>query len=249
MDARPGDHQPDLDDPLPDHPRQLRLRVRAGVSAQGSAGWSPLPFAINLVANLLFMPIFAGLRNVPLGGGGHRDRVGDDHLVRDRRLAALPLGRRGPGAVFRVGVHRHGAATVDHGDELGEAMIRLGLCCMFRDQPIKFVTTTATAIGKMKRPDALAKLSRPLPGERRRPAGLRSGSAPTTASAAFASTARFFRSRRIRPADTRSMICPKATRSFAGSRRAASSSKQAQSANLLSPRSVRGAELAAARSG
>ncbi len=38
--------------------------------------------------------------------------------------------------------------------------IRLGLCCMFRDQPIKFVTTTATAIGKMKRPDAVAKLSR-----------------------------------------------------------------------------------------
>ena len=39
-------------------------------------------------------------------------------------------------------------------------MIRLGLCCQFRDQPIKFVTTTATSIGKMKRPDALAKLSR-----------------------------------------------------------------------------------------
>lgn len=38
-------------------------------------------------------------------------------------------------------------------------MIRLGLCCMFRDQPIKFVTTTATAIGKMKRTGALAKLS------------------------------------------------------------------------------------------
>ena len=39
-------------------------------------------------------------------------------------------------------------------------MIRLGLCCLFWDQPIKFVTTTATAISKMKRPDALAKLSR-----------------------------------------------------------------------------------------
>jgi len=39
-------------------------------------------------------------------------------------------------------------------------VIRLGLCCLFRDQPIKFVTTTATAIGKMKRPDALIKLSR-----------------------------------------------------------------------------------------
>ncbi len=30
-------------------------------------GWKvALPFAINLIANLLFMPIFAGLRNVPL---------------------------------------------------------------------------------------------------------------------------------------------------------------------------------------
>jgi UV DNA damage endonuclease len=38
--------------------------------------------------------------------------------------------------------------------------MRLGLCCKFRDQPIKFATTTATAIGKMKRRDALAKLSR-----------------------------------------------------------------------------------------
>lgn len=38
-------------------------------------------------------------------------------------------------------------------------MIRLGLCCTFRDQPIKFATTTATATGKMKRPEALVKLS------------------------------------------------------------------------------------------
>lgn len=34
---------------------------------RGKVGWKvALPFAINLVANLLFMPIFAGLRNVPL---------------------------------------------------------------------------------------------------------------------------------------------------------------------------------------
>jgi UV DNA damage endonuclease len=39
-------------------------------------------------------------------------------------------------------------------------MIRFGLCCIFREQPIKFVTTTATAIGRMSRSDALAKLSR-----------------------------------------------------------------------------------------
>ena len=39
-------------------------------------------------------------------------------------------------------------------------MPRLGLCCLFRDQPIKFATTTVTSIGKMKRSDAVAKLSR-----------------------------------------------------------------------------------------
>jgi UV DNA damage endonuclease len=43
-------------------------------------------------------------------------------------------------------------------DELGN-MIRLGLCCIFRDQPIKFRTTTATANGKMERAAALEKLS------------------------------------------------------------------------------------------
>ena len=39
-------------------------------------------------------------------------------------------------------------------------MIRLGLCCIFRDQPIRFVNTTAAAVGRMNRADALAKLSR-----------------------------------------------------------------------------------------
>ena len=39
-------------------------------------------------------------------------------------------------------------------------MIRLGLCCIFRDEPIKFVNTTATSIGRMERPDALEKLAR-----------------------------------------------------------------------------------------
>src|SRR5881227_1526239 len=34
---------------------------------RGRVGWKvALPFAVNLVANLLFMPIFAGLRNVPV---------------------------------------------------------------------------------------------------------------------------------------------------------------------------------------
>ena len=34
---------------------------------RGKIGWKvAIPLAINLVANLLFMPIFSGLRNVPL---------------------------------------------------------------------------------------------------------------------------------------------------------------------------------------
>ena len=39
-------------------------------------------------------------------------------------------------------------------------MLRLGLCCLFRDHPVKFFTTTAAAVSKMDRPDALAKLGR-----------------------------------------------------------------------------------------
>ena len=33
-----------------------------------------VPFAVNLTANLLFMPIFSGLRNVPLAAGLHPHR-------------------------------------------------------------------------------------------------------------------------------------------------------------------------------
>lgn len=38
-------------------------------------------------------------------------------------------------------------------------MIRFGLCCMFRDEPIKFHTTTATAVSKMERLSGLKKIN------------------------------------------------------------------------------------------
>ncbi|MBF0619050.1 MAG: UV DNA damage repair endonuclease UvsE, partial [Candidatus Omnitrophica bacterium] len=38
-------------------------------------------------------------------------------------------------------------------------MIRLGLCCLFISQPIKFRTTTATHIARLPRPEQLKKLS------------------------------------------------------------------------------------------
>jgi UV DNA damage endonuclease len=39
-------------------------------------------------------------------------------------------------------------------------MLRFGLCCIFRDQPIRFVNTTATSIARLPRAERLAKLSR-----------------------------------------------------------------------------------------
>lgn len=38
--------------------------------------------------------------------------------------------------------------------------MRLGLCCKFHEQPIKFGTTTASAVAKLERPEALKKLGR-----------------------------------------------------------------------------------------
>lgn len=38
--------------------------------------------------------------------------------------------------------------------------MRLGLCCIFRDHPIRFPTTTATSLSRLPRAEALAKLSR-----------------------------------------------------------------------------------------
>ncbi len=39
-------------------------------------------------------------------------------------------------------------------------MIRLGVCCIFREQPIKFSNTTAAALGRMDRAEGLSKLDR-----------------------------------------------------------------------------------------
>ncbi len=38
-------------------------------------------------------------------------------------------------------------------------MIRLGLCCIFRDEPIKFRTTTAAAVKKLRQHERFAKLA------------------------------------------------------------------------------------------
>ncbi len=125
LDARPDDHRDDLADSLPDHPRQLWVRVRPGdqeeaVVARGAA----LRRQPSGEPDLHSDPVWHA--EPAAGCVGYSGRVGHDHLDDGRRLATLPLGGRGPGAVFRVGVAGNGAATVDNGDELGEIMI-LGL--------------------------------------------------------------------------------------------------------------------------
>ena len=49
----------------------------------------------------------------------------------------------------KIGLKVQGAVT----------MIRLGLCCIFRDEPIKFRTTTATAIKRLSRDEGRKKLA------------------------------------------------------------------------------------------
>ena len=48
--------------------------------------------------------------------------MGDNHLVRGRRLAARQMGRGSSGAVFHLGVVSDSFAIVDYLDELGEAI-------------------------------------------------------------------------------------------------------------------------------
>ena len=85
---------------------------------RGKVPWMvALPFAINLVANLIFTPIQFGLRNLPLAAV--------DILVVWATIIwcviavwrHYRLGRHRPGAVFRLGVAGDRAATVDHGEE------------------------------------------------------------------------------------------------------------------------------------
>jgi hypothetical protein len=96
-----------------------------------------------------------------IGGTNVRSRAGE-RTTTCNTVAATAWSQRvsllRSGAVLCVGVDCDRASVVDHMDELGN-MIRLGLCCIFRDQPIKFRTTTATANGKMERAAALEKLS------------------------------------------------------------------------------------------
>ena len=99
---------------------------------RGKVPWKiAVPFAINLVRQPLVHADLFGAEERAIGGGGHRDRLGNDHLVRGCGLEAFQVGRRGAGAILHLGVDCHGDSVVDHRDELGEPVISLGICCIF----------------------------------------------------------------------------------------------------------------------
>ena len=127
-------------------------------------------------------------------------------------------------------------------------MIRLGLCCLFRDQPIRFVQTTATAAGRLTRADALEKISR-----------LCLANADALLAAlqfCAASGIGCFRiNSQILPLKTHPTAgyavdeLPAADEIVARFKQCGAFARRQASADLFSSRSVRGFEFAAARSG
>ncbi len=135
LDARPGDYRDDLADSLPDHPGQLRVRVRASAQKEAAvARGIALRHQPCIEPDLHADSVWAA--KPAAGGDGYSGRLDNDHLDDGRRLAVLSLGGRGSSAVFHLGVTGDDTATVDHLDELGEAVIRLGLFCLSLDPSV-----------------------------------------------------------------------------------------------------------------
>ena|GEM_PF-69112 len=108
------------------------------------------------------------IRAAELAAGGvrHYGCLGHNYLYVLRHLEASQMGCSGTGPIFRVGLDCDYAAIIDHLEQLvamtdnpSTTEIRLGLCCTFLEQPIKFRKTTVKAISGMNRDEALVKLS------------------------------------------------------------------------------------------
>lgn len=116
LDASASDHRPDLADPLPDHHRDLRVRICAGheeeIAVDGGLAVRHQPRG---EPDLHAHPV----RNAEptVGVGGHRDCLDHDHLDDVCRLEALQMGRRGTTAVLCLGIDCDRAATQHHMDE------------------------------------------------------------------------------------------------------------------------------------
>lgn len=125
LDASGVDHRNDLADSLPNHSRQLRVCVRPDVSRQGKlAGRTAVRHQPCGKLNLHSDPVWNA--EPATGCVGYFDRMGNDHLVHDRNLAALQMGIACPSAILHLGIACDGIAIEHHLDELGSSVI-LGL--------------------------------------------------------------------------------------------------------------------------
>ena len=121
VDSRTFYHWADLADPLSGHHGDVRLCLRTGVPGKGAVGASSA--VRNQPCSELDVHAHLGWSSEPaLGFTRHFDRLGNTPLVDDRNLAALQMGDLGSSSVLRMGFDCHGAATVDHLDELGKVI-------------------------------------------------------------------------------------------------------------------------------
>lgn len=165
MDAGTVHHRPDLADSLSNHTADVLLCVRTGIQEKGvMEGGSAICHQPRGESDLYANPIWPS--QFAVGGGGHPDRLGNDPVDGGVSLEALQMGCHRTRAIFPVGLDCDRAAIVDYLEQpvamtnrSSTSGIRLGLCCIFRDQPIKFRNTTVKAIASMDRDAALAKLS------------------------------------------------------------------------------------------
>lgn len=112
-------------DSLPNHARQFWVGVRADVSRQSElAGRIAIRHQPYSELDLHSDPVWNA--EPAVGCVGYSDRVGDDHLVCHRSLAALQMGCRGSIAILHLGISCDCVAIEHHLDELGKIMI-LGL--------------------------------------------------------------------------------------------------------------------------
>ena len=87
LDASRGDHRNDLADSLPNHSRQLWVRVRADVSRESElAGRIAICHQPYSELDLHSDPVWNA--EPAACSRGHPHRLGNDHLVHDRNLAA-----------------------------------------------------------------------------------------------------------------------------------------------------------------
>jgi len=119
LDTRAANHWHYLADHLPDHPGQLRRRARAVDSRKSSGNRRP-PVRDQLSRESTLYSDSVRHAESATRRARHRDRLGNDHLVRGRHLALHEMGRHRASPLFRLGLDRHLAAALDHHPQLGQ---------------------------------------------------------------------------------------------------------------------------------